>query len=203
MSAQPQTCLTAEEYLEIERQAEYKSEFYAGEMFAMAGGSEAHNLIAVNVVGELRNRLKGGPCRVYTSDMRVRTAPNGLYTYPDISVVCDRPEFAPDRSGARDTLLNPLILFEVLSESTEAYDRGKKFELYRELDSLRQYVLIAQERMHVDYFIRDEDGTWRFDAASGPDAELALPPIQCTLPLAEIYDKVEFEPAASTSASTD
>lgn len=189
MSLQPKPFLTPEEYLAIERQAEYKSEYFHGEMFAMAGASERHVLIVTNVVAELRGQLKGRPCNVYSTDLRVRISPTGLYTYPDIVVVCGQAQFADDQ---KDTLLNPVLIVEVLSESTKDYDRGEKFEQYRSLASFSEYVLIAQDRYHVEHFFRQPDNRWLLAETNRPEDSLQLSSISCALALTEIYDKVEM-----------
>jgi Uma2 family endonuclease len=180
--------MTPEEYLEAERSAETKSEYFAGEVFAMAGAGEAHNLVVANVVGELRQRLKQRPCRVYPSDLRVLVSETGLYTYPDVVVVCGEPRFLDEK---RDTLLNPTLLVEVLSDATEAYDRGKKFEHYRRIDSLQEYVLVSPTAPRVERFLRQEGGTWLFSEASEIAATAELSSIGCALPLAEVYEKIE------------
>jgi Uma2 family endonuclease len=182
--------LTAEEYLAIERAAEYKSEFFAGEMFAMAGASEAHILITHNVAGELRTLLKKRPCRIYPNDMRVKVSDTGLYTYPDVAVVCGERHF---EDGHHDTLLNPTLIVEVLSPSTEAYDRGDKFAQYRRLESLREYVLIAQDRPRIERYTRQAEGDqWLLTEVSGLQGSVPFVSIGCELALAEVYDKVEF-----------
>jgi Uma2 family endonuclease len=191
MSSQRTTLLTPEEYLEIERRAERKSEYFQGEMFAMAGASFAHVVIVGNLGRELGNRLKTGPCGVYSSELRLRVAPNGLFTYPDVMVICGGPEFADDRT---DTVVNPILIVEVLSESTQAYDRGKKFEQYRTLPSLREYLLVAQDAPRIEQWIRQPDDNWLRADASGRDASIQLASIDCVLPLAEIYDKIEWPP---------
>jgi len=189
MSSQRTTLLTPEEYLEIERRAERKSEYFEGEMFAMAGASFAHVVIVGNLTHELKLRLKAGPCGVYSSDLRLRVAPNGLYTYPGVMVICDGPEFADDR---RDTVVNPILIVEVLSESTQAYDRGEKFEQYRTLPSLREYLLVAQDAPRIEQWIRQPDDNWLRAEASGREASIQLASVDCVLPLAEVYDKVEW-----------
>jgi Uma2 family endonuclease len=189
MSSQLSTFLTPEEYLEIERRAERKSEYFQGEMFAMAGASYAHVLIVDNLNYELKLRLKAGLCRVHSSELRLRVAPNGLYTYPDVMVICGGPEFADDR---RDTVVNPVLIVEVLSESTEAYDRGKKFEQYRTLTSLREYLLVAQDATHIEQWIRQPDDNWLRADTSGKDATIELASIGCAIPMSEIYDKVDW-----------
>lgn len=179
--------LTPQQYLDRERAAEYKSEFYDGEVFAMVGASRKHNLISANLVRELSAHLKGQSCEVYPSDMRVKVSPTGLYTYPDVVVVCDEPQF---EDAELDTLLNPTLLCEVLSESTADYDRGRKFGHYRKLDSLKEYVLVDQNEPHVEHFIRQPDDQWVLSEVDGPEATLVLPSIDCRIPLAEIYHKV-------------
>ena len=189
MAAVAQPRLTPEEYLEIERQAEYKSEFFAGEMFAMAGSKEPHNLIVANVIGELRMQLKKRPCKIYPSDMRVRITSTGLYTYPDVVVVCGPAVFEDE---SKDTLLNPTLIVEVLSESTEAYDRGKKFAHYRRIPSFSEYLLIAQDQCRVEQFTQQNDGRWLFSETNTFESVMKLPSIDCELSVAEVYDKVEF-----------
>lgn len=181
--------ISAEEYLTLERQAETKSEYINGEIYAMAGASREHNLIALNLGSELRSLLRGRRCETYLNDMRVRVSATGLYTYPDVVVVCGRPRF---EDGQADTLLNPTILVEVLSPSTEAYDRGAKFAHYRYLESLQEYVLVAQDRMQVDHYVRMGE-QWLLTAYSRPEEILQLPGIECAIPLAEIYAQVEVE----------
>lgn len=159
MASQPKTRYTAEEYLALERGCEAKHEYYNGEIFAMSGASEWHVLIVTNLVYELQSQLKDGPCRVYSTDLRVRVAPAGLYTYPDVIVLCDEPRFSDEQE---DTLLNPALIIEVLSESTKDYDRGGKFEQYRTIDWFVEYLLIAQDRPHVEHHTRQLDGSWIF-----------------------------------------
>ena len=189
MSTQPNTFLTPEEYLAIERKAARKSEYYRGEMFAMAGASRAHNLIVVNIVAELRQRLKTRHCELYSGDMRLRISAAHLYTYPDVMVVCGDPRFADDQ---KDTLLNPMVIVEVLSESTREYDRGRKFENYRELSSLQEYVMVEQDSPHVELFSRQSEGGWLFKEFKDLNQILPLASIDCELPLREIYDKVDW-----------
>jgi Uma2 family endonuclease len=185
--AQPKPFLTPEEYLEIEREAETRSEYLDGEMFAMSGGSREHNLIGTNLVRELSLQLKRRPCEVYSNDQRVRVPETGLYTYPDIVVICGEPLFEDE---AVDTLLNPLLIVEVLSPTTEAYDRGKKFEGYRTIPTLTEYVLVSQHKPQVEQYLRQDGQHWQFTATSGRERSVSLASIQCELALAEIYDKV-------------
>jgi Uma2 family endonuclease len=194
MATQPKPFFTPGEYLAMEREAEYKSEYIDGQIWAMAGATEEHILVTGNVAAELRTRLKGRPCRTYSTDMRVQVGRDGLYTYPDVVVVCGEPRFLDAR---KDTLLNPLLIVEVLSESTEAYDRGLKFARYRALESLREYVLISQTSPLVERYVRKDNGTWLYSAAEGLEASVALDSLGCVLPLAEVYDRVEF-PALQT-----
>jgi Uma2 family endonuclease len=157
-------------------------------MFAMAGASREHTLIAGNVAGELRAQLKGRPCETYQSDMRVRVSESGLYTYPDVVVVCGERQF---EDAEVDTLLNPTLIVEVLSESTEAYDRGDKFAHYRRLQSLQEYVMIAQDKVRVERYVR-QGSSWVLAEFSELDDTLHLASIECKVPLREIYDRVEF-----------
>lgn len=189
MSAVPKRKLTAADYLRIERAAEFKSEFYDGEMFAMAGASREHTFVKDNLVGELHARLKGGPCRAVSSDMRVKVSATGLYTYPDVVILCGQPEFE-DANG--DVLLNPQIVIEVLSDSTEKYDRGAKFRQYQQIPSLREYVLVAQDQPLVERFTRQPGGGWLLTAAEGLDAELVLDSVPARVPLADVYAGVTF-----------
>jgi Uma2 family endonuclease len=188
MNPQLKPRLTPEDYLALERSAEYKSEYFNGEIFAMTGASEPHNTIVLNIGSEIRQHLKKRPCKAYANDMRVKVSPTGLYTYPDLVVVCGKGQFD---DAHLDTLLNPTLIIEVLSDSTEAYDRGRKFEHYRRLESLAEYVLIAQHRPHVESYRRQPDQQWLLTECTGLDATLRLQSIDCALALAEIYDKVE------------
>jgi Uma2 family endonuclease len=185
---------TPAEYLALERQAEQKSEYFDGFIIAMAGASEEHILIVTNVVGELRSRLKGRPCRIYANDLRLKVTPTGLYTYPDVVVVRGERRFD---DAQRDTLLNPTLIVEVLSDSTEAYDRGDKFAHYLRLESLQEYVMIAQDQPRVERYAR-QGGDWRFTVIADPDGMLRLASLDCELPLREIYDQIEFPAGGGT-----
>jgi Uma2 family endonuclease len=192
MSTALQTYLTPEQYLEIERAAEYRSEYFNGEMFAMAGASEAHALIVTNFVRELSTRLRGRPCRVYSNDIRVKVDRTGLYTYPDVVIACGEIQFEDDR---RDTLLDPVVVVEVLSPSTAAYDRGIKFGHYKTISSLSEYVLVAQDRVHVEHFVREPDREeWLYTALTNPGQTLHLPALGVDVPVSEIYYLVELSP---------
>jgi Uma2 family endonuclease len=177
---------TAEEYLALERQAPYKSEYVAGQIVAMSGASRAHSLITGNLFRVLSGQLLDRPCEAHASDLRVKVSARGLYTYPDIVVVCGDAQF---EDAAVDTLLNPTLIVEVLSPSTEAYDRGAKFGYYRQAPSLREYVLIAQDRMLVEQYVRADAG-WLLTETSDPAARVEFPAIGCAAPLSEIYRKV-------------
>ena len=191
MNLEPKPHLTPEEYLAFERAAEEKSEYLEGEMFAMVGASWAHNLIVVNLGRELSLQLRDRPCETYGSDQRILVEDTGLYTYADTSVVCEKPVFLAD--AYLDTLLNPLVLIEVLSSSTEAYDRGQKFRHYRSIPSLREYLMVSQQEPLIEHYLRQPGGTWLFTATRGLDAVLDLPALGVRLALAEVYAKVQFE----------
>lgn len=187
MSSQPKTYLTPEEYLAIERRNEYKSEYVDGEMVAMTGASRRHNLITVNITGQLYPQLRGRPCETYSGDMRVRIPTTRAYMYPDVVVVCGEPRLEDDYL---DTLLNPTVLIEVLSESTERYDRGRKFGFYRTIESLADYVLVAQDECRVEQYAKQPDGRWLLTDHRLPEDLVELASIQSTLKLSEVYEKV-------------
>jgi len=190
MSQQIQPYISPQEYLRLERQAEHKSEYLNGQIFAMGGASETHNLIAGNVFGELRQQLKERPCRSYVSDMRVKVRSFGLYTYPDVVVVCGEPEFEDDEV---DTLLNPTILVEILSPSTERYDRIAKTSYYRTIDSLAEHLLVAQDEIRLEQYARQRDGQWLLSEYLSLDAVVNLASIECALKLSDVYDRITFE----------
>lgn len=191
MSTVPKSVMSEAEYLAFERQSRDKHEFYLGEIFAMSGASRKHNLISGNLFGELRERLKDRRCEAYVGDMRVRVKPNGLYTYPDVVVVCGEPEFL---DSDVDTLLNPTLLIEVLSDSTEKNDRGSKFKQYRQIPSLREYILVSQDEPSIEHFTRRGDTYWELTETAGLDSQLVLSSLGCQIPLTEIYSKVDFSP---------
>ena len=190
--------ITPEEYLRIEREAPFKSEYYGGEMFAMASGGRYHSLIKVNIAGTLRAFLKGHRCTAYDSNLRVSIPGEGLYTYPDLSIFCEPMTFMP---GTDDTATNPTIIIEVLSKTTEAYDRGRKFESYRRLPSLREYLLVSQEAPVIERFTREGDDRWVLTTARGLEAAMRIDILEAELPLAEVYDKVDFRAAEPPPAS--
>lgn len=185
--------LTPAEYLAFERESESKHEYVAGEVIAMAGASRRHNLIQMDTGTSLNVQLRGRPCEVYPSDMRVKIGTLGVYTYPDITVVCGEPEL---EDTEQDTLLNPTVIIEILSPATESYDRGLKFHRYQLIPSLRDYLLIAQDRPSVEHFARDNDGRWTLARQAGAEEQIHLLGIGCVLDLAEIYRKVNFSQAA-------
>ncbi len=195
MSAQPQPRLTPEEYLELDRASEIRNEYYDGRMYAMSGGTHAHGIIILNLGRQFGNALEGRPCVVTANDVRVQVEPGGLYTYPDLMVVCDTPRY---RDNRRDTVLNPVLLIEVLSPSTEAYDRGFKSRQYRTMESLQEYALVSQSEPRVEVFRRAPDAEWVLTDFAGLEASARFRSVDCVVPLAKIYEKVTFEePAAS------
>jgi Uma2 family endonuclease len=181
------TSLSAEDYLAMERASDIRHERMDGEILAMTGASRAHNLITLNTAAALHSQLKGRPCEIYNNDLRVKVSPAGDYVYPDIVVVCEPPRFEDDKF---DTLLNPTLIVEVLSDSTEAYDRGHKFAAYRALDSLRDYVLIAQQESRVEHYVRQSAESWLLTETVGLQSSLELSSIDCRLALDEVYAKV-------------
>ena len=184
--------LDVSEYLALERASrDVKHEYFQGEVFAMAGASESHNLIVGNLVREVGNQLKGKPCKTYPSDLRLKISATGLYTYPDAIVVCGKAEF---EDSELDTLINPTVLFEVLSPTTEAYDRGKKSQSYRSIESLQEYVLIWQDQVRVEHYVRHDRGKWLLSETTQLEAILDLGSIGCQLALADVYDRVETLP---------
>jgi Uma2 family endonuclease len=190
MALQTQPEYSFDDYLAVEREAvEEKHEYVAGRVYAMTGASYNHNLIVTNLAAELRAQLKGRPCAALTNDMRVRIEAADACEYPDIVALCEEPRF---HDGRNDILLNPGLVVEVLSPSTEAYDRGGKFAIYRALASLQEYVLIAQDRLSVEVFTRQRDNRWLLTAHGAPEDEVIFDSIQCQVPLREIYDKVQF-----------
>ena len=183
------TYLTPEEYIALERKATLKSEYLSGEIVAMSGASNAHNLITMNTANGLYNQVTERGCRVYASDMRVGIGAGVSYFYPDVSVVCDEPRF---EDGAFDTLINPLVIVEVLSPSTEAYDRGEKSARYRQLESLQEYILISQDQVRVEHYLR-QGKQWILSEFSALEDVLPLASIEAELSLNQIYRFVELE----------
>jgi Uma2 family endonuclease len=192
MPLEPKLQLTFEEWLEGERASpEGRSEYLGGEVFAMTGASVEHNAIVINIARELSIQMKGRPCQVYASDMKVRIRLADAGKYPDLIALCGEHEF---QDGRRDVLLNPSLIVEVLSDSTEAYDRGKKFAIYRQIPSLKEYLLVSQYQIQVELFSRGDDGRWTLSDFSALTDSVTLPSVACTLSLAEVYDKVQLQP---------
>lgn len=183
MATLPTTRLTEEQYLAIERAAEFKSEFHDGQMFAMAGGSLNHSRLS-GAMNAILHRLLPAGCEPFTSDLRVKVGAGRLYTYPDCSVVCGEPELLSDQ---RDVLLNPLLIVEVLSPSTADYDRGKKFELYRTIPSFREYLIVHQDARHVEHYSKQEDGGWLLHEYTGAESTVLIGRLGVQISLAELY----------------
>jgi Uma2 family endonuclease len=203
MSAQSQPRLTPEHYLEIERAAiDVRSEYYNGRMYAMSGSTHPHAIVISNLGRHLGNALAKQPCVVTTSDVRVRVRESGLYTYPDVVVVCGTPRYVDDRD---DTVLNPILILEVLSPSTEAYDRGFKSAQYRALESLQEYALVSQSEPRVEIFRRQPSGDWLLSESAGLDAVCKFDCVGCTVAMKDVYDKVTFggEPAIADRPSPE
>ena len=190
MPIQTQSEYSFDDYLAVERDAvDEKHEYVAGRVYAMTGASFNHNLIVTNLTIELGAQLKGRPCAILTNDMRVRIETADACKYPDILALCEEPQFHDERS---DVLMNPVLVIEVLSPSTEAYDRGGKFAIYRAIPSLQEYVLIAQDRLSVEVFTRQQDNRWLLTAHSASEDEVIFDSVQCQIPLRAIYDKVQL-----------
>jgi Uma2 family endonuclease len=190
MSTVRDKIISPQEYLELERKASYKSEYHDGLIVPMAGASPQHIDISSNMLIELGVCLKGKTCKVCNSELKVRTRTK--YSYPDLTVVCGEPlyEYDADRNGI---LMNPTLIVEVLSTSTEAYDRGEKFAAYRELQSFREYLLVSQTQPLIDQFVKQADGSWRLIPVQGLEASVRLETISCTLVLRDIYNGVSFD----------
>ncbi len=189
--AQDKNKMTPGEYLDLERNAlDVKHEFFDGEVFAMVGAKKNHIYINANLAGELRNKFKAdnSACKAVSNDMRVKIADN--YVYPDIVIHCGDPEFEDNEF---DTLTNPVVIMEILSESTEAFDRGKKFAYYRAIPTLQEYILVSQDEYHVEQFIRGDGGKWEYRSYEGEDRILKMESVNCQLPLSEIYWDIRFE----------
>lgn len=189
MASLPKPRHTPQEYLVLERTADTKHEYFNGKITAMGGASFWHVLIVTNLVTELGSQLKKGPYRVYSSALRLKVEATGLYTYPDIVAVCDAPEFSDEQ---KDTLLNPVLIVEVLSESTRDYDRGGKFEQYRTIASFTEYLLVAQERPHVEHYVRQSDGSWVLHETNRLEDTIQLKAVPCSLRIADLYSKIDF-----------
>ncbi len=196
MTIQSQYYITSEAYLALERSGTEKHEYLAGSVYATASASARHSRIAGSAYASLYAQLRQRNCTVYPSDMRVKAVQTGMYAYPDITIVCGNEQFEDD---TQDSLLNPVVIIEVLSPSTEKFDRGRKFQSYRTILSLREYILISQDDCRIERFDRQSDNTWIYSEAAGPDGALELSTIQCVLRLAEVYEKVTFPAAGERS----
>ncbi len=182
---------TPQEYYDLEKAAAFKSDYYDGEIFAMAGGTSRHSRISANLSREVGNQLKGTPCTDYDSNLRLCIKATGLRIYPDLSIYCGPLERDEEDRDA-ETCTNPTVLFEVLSKSTEGYDRGVKAESFRQIKSLQAYIFVSQVAPHVEIYERQKDGSWRLDEVRGLSAVLNIAAINVRLPLSEIYDRVEL-----------
>lgn len=189
MASEPRPRVSPEEYLALERRSETKNEYLNGEILAMAGASRRHNRITLNVAIALDGQVKGRGCETFTGDMRVRVPAADVYTYPDVAVACGVPKFD---DAELDTLLNPTLIVEVLSRTTESYDRGAKFAYYRTLPSLAEYLVLAQDRIHAEHFVRQGSDGWLLTETDHREDVLELPSIGCTLALRDAYDRVVF-----------
>ncbi|HEY5838020.1 MAG TPA: Uma2 family endonuclease [Pyrinomonadaceae bacterium] len=196
MSQRLVTYVTPEEYLRRERLAESRSEYLNGEIFAMTGASRQHNRITINISSSLNLQLKGRPCETYAVDMRVKVRASGLYTYPDVAVVCGDPQFEDEYV---DTLLNPTLLVEVVSQSTERYDRIAKTSYYRTIDSLAEHLLVAQDEIRLEQYVKRPNGQWLLSEYRELDEVVELTAIGCELRLSDVYDRITFEPKRRVS----
>jgi len=187
MATNPASYLSEEQYLELERKNEIHHEYLRGEIFAMSGGTADHSSLAVHNLAAMLSQIDDGPCQAFNSDLRVRVAASGLYTYPDISVVRGEPLF---RDDTRDPLLNPVLIVEVLSQSTASYDRGEKFRHYQSIPTLQTYILVSSDRVRVERFTRAGTDTWTYRASDGLDAVLAIETPPLTIPLQSIYRRL-------------
>jgi Uma2 family endonuclease len=190
MSAEPKQKMTLEQYLAFERASETRHEYLNGEIYAMVGATEKHNTISVSLVLSLGPQVRKQGCRLYTNDMRLKVSATGLYTYPDITVVCGDRKFD---DKYKDTLLNPTLIIEVLSPSTENYDRGEKFRHYRALPSLQTYVLVYQDSPRIEQYVRRKVDMWEYKETIGLDAEAELESINCIMSLMQVYEDIEFD----------
>ncbi|HEX8500966.1 MAG TPA: Uma2 family endonuclease [Pyrinomonadaceae bacterium] len=189
MTTHTVTYVTPEEYLAAERLSETRSEYSDGVVYPMTGAHLNHIQIVSNITVELANQLRPRPCRVLQSELKIRLQESQKFFYPDVTVLCDEPQFHDER---RDIILNPLLIVEVLSKSTEAFDRGAKFQAYRTIESLKEYLLVSQGTPLIEQYLKEEDGRWVLSTAAGLESSLTLPSIECTLSLNAVYDKVDF-----------
>ena len=192
--------ITSQAYLTQEREATVKSEYIDGQIYAMSGASRQHNRITIDVATLINVQLRSGPCELFANDMRVKVNDDSLYTYPDVVVACGEARF---EDAALDTLLNPTLIIEVLSDSTEKYDRGKKFAHYQRIEALREYVLISQDEARIECYTRQADNRWILHTVTSMTDEIPLESIDCILPLAEVYARVRFEAEEAEESAED
>ncbi len=190
MSVQIKPRYTLEEYFKLEKKSEERYEFYNGEVFCMSGVSPNHAQIETNLITSLNSKLRDRGCRVFPANMRIKVPAAPPYRYPDVVVVCDKPIY--EKIGGIDTLTNPMLIIEVLSASTEAYDRGDKFTYYKSIASFREYLLVAQHRPHITHYSKREDGRWSYEEINEIDGHINLQSLNCVLTLAEVYRGVDF-----------
>lgn len=189
MTTQTVTDVTPDEYLAAERLSDYRSEYLDGGVYPMTGGTANHIRIVSNIITQLNNQLDGRPCDVFPTDMKVRLPDSRKFFYPDVVVVCGELQY---HDGRKDIILNPDLVVEVLSPSTEAFDRGAKFKAYQTIEFLKEYVLVSQDKPLVEQFVRNSDGKWTYMAAEGLESSIVLPSVECTLNLSAVYKRVEF-----------
>lgn len=194
MSVQPHPYITEEDYLLFERASSVKHEYYNGRIYAMTGAKESHNLINGNIIAALHPQLRQKPCRIYPNDMRVKVLKTGLNAYPDVVIICGQPQFT---DATHDTITNPVVIFEILSASTERYDRGVKFQNYRTVETLQDYILIAQDHRHIEHFARQENGLWLLQEVTASHDAIRIQSVDCTLSIENVYEKVDFEGSSS------
>jgi Uma2 family endonuclease len=190
VSTQSRFRITPDDYLFLERKAETRSEYFDGEMIPMPGVSLQHDRIVINLISELHSQFQDRSGEVHGPDFRIKVARTGSYFYPDVSIVLGEPALEDEH---RDTLLNPRVVFEVLSPSTESYDRGPKFAHYRKLESLQEFILVSQTELRVERYLRQQDGNWLYSEVTDPTGSLELASVACRVPLSCIYRKVDFE----------
>jgi Uma2 family endonuclease len=191
MSVQTKPRYTLEEYFELELASEERYEYFNGEVFCMSGVSPNHAQIESRLITTLNNELRGRGCRVYPANIRIKVPAAPPYRYPDLAVVCEKPNY--EKIGGIDALTNPILLVEVLSPSTEAYDRGDKFTYYKSIPSFREYLLVAQHRPHITHYVRQEVGKWDYEEINELSSSLHLPTLGCPLALGEVYLDVDFD----------
>ncbi len=181
--------ISQEEYLEMERAALEKHEYYQGEIFAMSGASLKHNEVFSNLFGEIQGKLKGKNCKPYGSDLRIHVPKNSLYTYPDITIICDKADLTDDKF---DTATNPAVIVELLSKSTRNYDRFEKFSLYRDIASLKEYILVDTQKIHIENYVRNADNTWQLTDYNAISDNLFIASVNITVSIADIYAGLSF-----------